>query len=57
MALKCRTWVTQSLIDAFEPDGPVHDFRDTGLRRFGVRIMPSGRKSYFLHAQSGKRRT
>ena len=48
--------LTQSLIDALEPGGSVREFRDTELRSFGVRIMPSGRKSFFVHAQSGKRR-
>ena len=48
--------LTQSLIDALDPDGSVRDVRDTELRGFGVRIMPSGRKSYFVHAQSGMQR-
>ena len=48
--------LTQSLIDALEPDGSVRDFRDRELRGFGVRIMPSGRKTYFVQAMSAKRR-
>ena len=33
-----------------------YDVRDPGLKGFGVRIMPSGSKRYFLHSQSdGKR--
>ena len=48
--------LTQDLVDALEPDGSVREFRDTQLRGFGVRIMPSGRKSWFLHAQHDKRR-
>ncbi|MYK31212.1 MAG: DUF4102 domain-containing protein, partial [Boseongicola sp. SB0670_bin_30] len=48
--------LTQDLVDALEPDGSVREFRDTQLRGFGVRIMPSGRKSWFLHAQHDMRR-
>ncbi len=51
-----RRRLTQNLIDALEPGGSVRDFRDRDLRGFGVRIMPSGRKTYFVHAQSGGRR-
>ena len=48
--------LAQDLVDALEPDGSVREFRDTQLRGFGVRIMPSGRKSWFVHAQNDKRR-
>ena len=48
--------LTQQLIDDFEPGESIREFRDTELRGFGVRIRPSGRKSFFVHAQSGKRR-
>ena len=48
--------LTQDLVDALEPEGSVREFRDTQLLGFGVRLFPSGRKSWFVHAQSAKRR-
>ena len=48
--------LTQDLVDALEPEGSVREFRDTRLLGFGVRVFPSGRKSWFVHAQAGKRR-
>ena len=51
----CR--LTQRLIDTLTPGKSIREIRDTDLRGFGIRILPSGRKSYFVHAQSGGRRT
>ena len=48
--------LTQDLVDALEPASSVREVRATQLRGFGVRIMPSGRKSWFVHAQHDKRR-
>ena len=50
------TRLTQRLVDTLKPRKQTHDVRDPGLKGFGVRVMPSGSKRYFLHSQSdGKR--
>lgn len=38
--------LVRSLIDALEPEGSVWEVRDTQLRDFGIRIMPSGGKGH-----------
>ena len=48
--------LTQRLIDTLKPGRSVREIRDTELRGFGVRVLPSGRKSYFVHAQTDGRR-
>ncbi len=51
-----RIQLTQRRVDALEPRKTTLDVRDSLIRGFGVRILPSGRKSYFLHHQvDGKR--
>ena len=48
--------LTQRRVDALKPDEKTLDVRDSVIRGFGVRILPSGRKRYFLHSQiDGKR--
>ena len=48
--------LTQRRIDTLKPRSRAYDVRDPGLKGFGVRILPSGSKRYFLHSQSdGKR--
>ncbi len=48
--------LTQRRVDALKPDEKTLDVRDCVIRGFGVRILPSGRKTYFLHHQvDGKR--
>ncbi len=49
--------LTQRLIDALKPGKSIHEIRDTELRGFGIRILPSGRKRFFVHAQTNGRRT
>ena len=48
---------SQRLIDTLKPGKSVREVRDTELRGFGVRILPSGRKRYFVHAQCNGKRT
>ena len=48
--------LNQRLIDTLKPSKSVREVRDTGLRGFGVRILPSGRRSYFVHSQTDGRR-
>ncbi len=43
------THLTQRRVDALKPRRKTCDARDTDLKGFGVRILPSGRKRYFLH--------
>ena len=49
--------LTQRLIDTLKPGKSVREVRDTEFRGFGVRILPSGRRSYFVHAQCNGKRT
>ena len=49
--------LTQRLNDTLTPGKSVREIRDTELRGFGIRVLPSGRKSYFVHARNGGRRT
>ena len=43
--------LTQRRVDALAPRRTVRDVRDTELRGYGVRVMPSGAKRYFIHSQ------
>ena len=48
--------LTQRRVDALKPRTKTCDIRDTDIKGFGIRILPSGRKRYFLHSQvDGKR--
>ncbi|MCY4609493.1 MAG: site-specific integrase [bacterium] len=48
--------LSQRRVDSLKPDKKTLDFRDCVIRGFGVRVLPSGRKCYFLHSQvDGKR--
>ena len=49
--------LTQRRVDALEARKKVYDIRDGELRGFGVRVLPSGHKHYFLHTQVRGRRT
>lgn len=48
--------LTQRRIDALKPGRNVYDIRDTDIKGFGVRVLPSGCKRFFLHNQAGGRR-
>ena len=48
--------LTQRRVDALRPRRKVRDIRDAELKGYGVRVMPSGAKRYFIHGQHrGKR--
>ena len=48
--------LTQHRVDSLKPRRTTCDIRDVEIKGFGVRILPSGRKRYFLHSQlDGKR--
>ncbi len=42
---------TQARIAALRPRKANRDVRDAGLKGFGVRVYPTGRKCYFIHSQ------
>ena len=41
----------QRRVDALPGRRTVRDVRDTELKGYGVRVMPSGPKRYFIHSQ------
>ena len=51
-----RVRLTQRRIDALKPRQKTLDVRDSVIRGFGLRVLPSGRKRYFLHRQVDGRR-
>lgn len=50
----CR--LTQRRVDTLKPGKSARDYRDIDLQGFGVRILPSGRMRFFVHAQCNGRR-
>ena len=44
-------------VDRLKPRNSSYDICDTDLKGFGIRVLPSGKKSYFLQTQhEGQRR-
>ena len=39
--------------DALRPRRAAYDIRDHGLRGFGIRVRPSGRRTWFVHVRCG----
>lgn len=48
--------LTQHRVDTLKPRKVILDVRDTELKGFGIRIMPSGARRYFIHSQREGRR-
>ena len=48
--------LTQARVDDLKPRKAVHSFRDDTLKGFGVRVLPSGRKRFFIHTRNDGRR-
>ncbi len=48
--------LTQHRVDRLKPKKVILDVRDTELKGFGIRIMPSGARRYFIHSQHEGRR-
>ena len=46
-----RTALTDARIGALHPRKAARDIRDGKLTGFGVRVLPSGRKRFFVHCQ------
>ena len=45
--------LTQRRVDALRSRRKVRDVRDAELKGYGVRVMPSGAKRYFITASTG----
>ena len=50
------TRLTQRRVHALRPSRKVRDVRDAALKGYGVRVMPSSARRYFIHAQHRGRR-
>ena len=48
--------LTDARIRALKPLHTARDIRDSDLKGFGVRVMPSGRRRFFIHTQYDGRR-
>ena len=48
--------LTQHRVDALRPRRTVRNVRDAELKGYGLRVMPSGAKRYFIHSQHRGRR-
>ena len=48
--------LNQRRVDALKPRKSAYDVRDRDLKGFGVRVLPSGAKRYFVHTQQQGRR-
>ncbi len=51
-----NTRLNESRIETLEPRKAPYDIRDGDLKGFGVRVMPSGKKRFFIHSQHEGRR-
>ena len=51
-----RIHLSENRIETLKPRKTPYDIRDGELRGFGVRILPSGSKRYFIHSQHEGRR-
>ena len=43
--------LSEARVRALKPRKSAHDVRDAKLRAFGVRVLPSGAKRFFIHSQ------
>ena len=48
--------LSESRVEALEPRKAPYDVRDTELKGFGIRVLPSGSKRFFVHSQHEGRR-
>ena len=53
-----KVTLTEARVRALRPRKTVYDIRDGKLTGFGVRVLPSGRKRFFVHCQhQGERKS
>ena len=50
------TTLTDARVRALSPRKSARDIRDAKLKGFGVRVLPSGAKRWFVHCQHDGRR-
>ena len=43
--------LSEARVKALRPRGSAYDLRDAKLRAFGVRVLPSGARRFFIHTQ------
>ena len=48
--------LTERRVDSLKPRKSAFDIRDRELKGFGIRVLPSGAKRYFIHSQNQGRR-
>ena len=48
--------LTQARVNDLKPRKSVRNLRDGALKGFGVRVLPSGKKRFFVHSQTDGRR-
>ena len=48
--------LTAARVKVLRPRRTAYDIRDGKLRGFGVRVLPSGRKRFFVHSQHRRER-
>ena len=48
--------LSERRVDALKPRKSAYDVRDRELKGFGVRVLPSGARRYFIHSQHNGRR-
>ena len=46
-----RTTLTDARVAALKPRKTAYDIRNAKLKGFGVRVLPSGCKRFFVHCQ------
>ena len=46
-----RVTLTEARVEALKPRKAAYDIRDGKLKGFGVRVLPTGRKRFFVHCQ------
>ena len=51
-----NTTLSEARVKALAPRKSAYDIRDAALKGFGVRVLPSGAKRFFVHAQHHGRR-
>ena len=51
-----RSLLSEAGVSALRPQARTYDIRDSKLRGFGVRVLPSGAKRFFIHTQHCRKR-